>query len=73
MDNLEERVGPEGRKLFEKFREQVNKLQEQQEQEERQRTGSPSGAIGSTIEGSSFLWLVDARGDRRHPHGLGWE
>ena len=42
MDKLEERVGPEGRKLFEKFLEQVNKLQEQQEQ---QRTGSRTGAI----------------------------
>jgi len=30
MDKLEERVGPEGRKLFERFLKQVNKLQAQQ-------------------------------------------
>jgi hypothetical protein len=42
MDKLEERVGPEGRKLFENFLEKVNKLQEQREQ---QRTRSRSGAI----------------------------
>ena len=30
MDKLAEGVGPEGRKLFENFLKQVNKLQEQQ-------------------------------------------
>jgi hypothetical protein len=31
MDKLEQRVGPEGRKLFERFLRQVNKLQAQQQ------------------------------------------
>jgi hypothetical protein len=31
MDRLEKRVGPEGRKLFERFLRQVNKLQVQQQ------------------------------------------
>jgi hypothetical protein len=34
MDKLEERVGPEGRKLFEQFIRKVNKLQAQQQLEE---------------------------------------
>ena len=33
MDRLEERVGPEGRRLFEQFLKQVNRLREQQELE----------------------------------------
>jgi len=33
MDKLEERVGPEGRKLFEQFIKKVNKLQAQQQLE----------------------------------------
>jgi hypothetical protein len=33
MDKLEERVGPEGRKLFEQFLRKVNKLQAQQQLE----------------------------------------
>jgi hypothetical protein len=33
MDKLEERVGPEGRKLFEQFIRKVNKLQAQQQLE----------------------------------------
>jgi hypothetical protein len=35
MDKLEERVGPEGRKLFEQFLRKVNKLQMQQHLEAR--------------------------------------
>jgi hypothetical protein len=31
MDKLEERVGPEGRKLFEQFLKKVNRLQERQQ------------------------------------------
>jgi hypothetical protein len=47
MDQLEERVGPEGRKLFENFLEQVNKLQAEQqqcqlEQQRQRRPVSPS-------------------------------
>jgi hypothetical protein len=33
MDKLEERVGPEGRKLFESFLRQVNELQVRQQLE----------------------------------------
>jgi hypothetical protein len=33
MDKLEERVGPEGRRLFEQFLEKVNRLQLRQQQE----------------------------------------
>ena len=33
MDRLEERVGPEGRKLFERFLKQVNILQAKQQLE----------------------------------------
>jgi len=33
MNKLEERVGPEGRKLFEQFLRKVNKLQAQQQLE----------------------------------------
>jgi hypothetical protein len=33
MDKLEERVGPEGRKLFESFLRQVNELQARQQLE----------------------------------------
>jgi hypothetical protein len=38
MDRLEERVGPEGRKLFEQFLRKVNKLQAQQQLEAQART-----------------------------------
>jgi hypothetical protein len=38
MDKLEKRVGPEGRKLFENFLRQVNKLQAQQQLEARAQT-----------------------------------
>jgi hypothetical protein len=38
LDELEKRVGPEGRKLFEKFLRQVNKLQAQQRLEAQART-----------------------------------
>jgi hypothetical protein len=37
MDRLEERVGPEGRKLFEQFLKQVNRLQERQRAEAAER------------------------------------
>jgi hypothetical protein len=39
MNKLEERVGPEGRKLFERFLRKVQQLEERQ-----QLTASPSGA-----------------------------
>jgi len=39
MEKLEQRVGPEGRKLFERFLRQVNKLQAQQQLEAQARTG----------------------------------
>jgi hypothetical protein len=39
MDKLEERVGPEGRKLFEQFLRKVNKLQAQQHLESRGHQG----------------------------------
>ena len=39
MDELEKRVGPEGRKLFERFLRQVNKLQAQQQLEAQAQTG----------------------------------
>jgi hypothetical protein len=39
MEKLEERVGPQGRKLFEDFLRKVNKLQAQQQLEARARTG----------------------------------
>jgi hypothetical protein len=49
MDKLEQRVGPEGRRLFEQFLRKVNKLQAQQQQQ--QRTVSPSRAArGDAIE-----------------------
>ena len=38
MDELEKRVGPEGRKLFERFLRQVNKLQMQQQLEAQAQT-----------------------------------
>ena len=38
MDRLEKRVGPEGRKLFERFLRQVNKLQVQQHLEAQAQT-----------------------------------
>ena len=38
MDRLEKRVGPEGRKLFERFLRQVNKLQMQQQLEAQAQT-----------------------------------
>jgi hypothetical protein len=43
MDRLEKRVGPVGRKLFERFLRQVNKLQMQQQLEARAQTGDNSG------------------------------
>ena len=43
MDKLEQRVGPEGRKLFERFLRQVNKLQAQQQLEAQARTGDGGG------------------------------
>ena len=55
MDRLEERIGPKGRKLFEQFLRQVNRLEEQQLLQERQQqeqsqrkqpTVSPSGGSG---------------------------
>jgi hypothetical protein len=39
MDRLEERVGPEGRKLFEKFIRQVNVLQAKQQLEAQAQRG----------------------------------
>jgi hypothetical protein len=36
MEKLEQRVGPEGRKLFERFLRDVNKLQAQQQLEAQQ-------------------------------------
>ena len=39
MDKLEERVGPEGRKLFEQFLRKVNKLQAQQQLEAQAQMG----------------------------------
>jgi hypothetical protein len=39
MDRLEERVGPEGRKLFEKFIRQVNVLQAKQQLEAQAQMG----------------------------------
>jgi hypothetical protein len=39
MEKLEQRVGPEGRKLFERFLREVNKLQAQQQLEAQARTG----------------------------------
>jgi hypothetical protein len=52
MNKHEERVGPEGRRLFEQFLEKVNRLQLRQQQEQRQQqphTVSPSGG-GDAIE-----------------------
>jgi hypothetical protein len=43
MDRLEKRVGPEGRKLFERFLRQVNKLQVQQYLEAQALTGDNGG------------------------------
>ena len=43
MDKLEQRVGPEGRKLFERFLRQVNKLQAQQHLEAQAQTGDNGG------------------------------
>ena len=39
MDKLAEGIGPEGRKLFENFLKQVNKLQEQQSAANRREPG----------------------------------
>ena len=53
MDKLEERVGPEGRKLFEKFIRQVNVLQAKQQLEaqaqmgDTERSGGPPGGRSS--------------------------
>jgi hypothetical protein len=41
MDKLEERVGPEGRKLFEQFLRKVNKLRAQQQLEAQAQIGRP--------------------------------
>jgi hypothetical protein len=43
MDKLEQRVGPEGRKLFERFLRQVNKLQAKQYLEAQAQTGDNGG------------------------------
>jgi hypothetical protein len=43
MDKFEERVGPEGRKLFESFLRQVNELQARQQLGARGRTDSAGG------------------------------
>jgi hypothetical protein len=43
MDRLEKRVGPEGRKLFERFLRQVNQLQAQQQLEAQAQTGDNGG------------------------------
>jgi hypothetical protein len=43
MDRLEKRVGPKGRKLFERFLRQVNKLQMQQHLEAQAQTGDNGG------------------------------
>jgi hypothetical protein len=43
MDKLEQRVGPEGRKLFERFLRQVNKLQAKQYLEAQAQTGDCGG------------------------------
>jgi hypothetical protein len=43
MDKLEQRVGPEGRKLFERFLRQVNELQARQQLKARERTDSAGG------------------------------
>jgi hypothetical protein len=45
MDKLEERVGPEGRKLFEKFIKQVNVLQAKQQLEAQAQIGRPGPQI----------------------------
>jgi len=48
MDKLAEGVGPEGRKLFENFLKQVNKLQEQQNAANRRcHARSSSNALAS--------------------------
>jgi hypothetical protein len=43
MDKLEQRVGPKGRKLFERFLRDVNKLQAQQQLEGQAQTGDNGG------------------------------
>jgi hypothetical protein len=43
MEKLEQRVGPEGRKLFERFLRDVNKLQAQQQLEAQAQTGDNGG------------------------------
>jgi 2-polyprenyl-3-methyl-5-hydroxy-6-metoxy-1,4-benzoquinol methylase len=43
MDKLEERVGPEGRKLFERFLRQVNMLQARQQLEAQAKTDENGG------------------------------
>jgi hypothetical protein len=44
MEKLEERVGPQGRKLFEDFLRKVNKLQAQQQLEAQARTVENRGS-----------------------------
>jgi hypothetical protein len=43
LNKLEERVGPEGRKLFEKFLKQVNKLHARQQLETQAQTDDSGG------------------------------
>ena len=43
MDKLKKRVGPQGRKLFERFLRHVNKLQVQQHLEAQAQTGDNGG------------------------------
>ena len=43
MDKLEQRVGPKGRKLFERFLRDVNKLQAEQQLEAQAQTGDNGG------------------------------
>ena len=45
MDKLEQRVGPEGRKLFEQFLRKVNKLQARQQLEAQAQIGRPGPQI----------------------------
>jgi hypothetical protein len=57
MDKLEERVGPEGRKLFEQFIRKVNKLQAQQQLEAQaqgvtERSGEPGAGLARIVCGN---------------------
>jgi hypothetical protein len=57
MDRLEQRIGPEGRRMFERFLKQVNRLQQQQQ-----------GVIDNEDEGAGISQAACATPTRAHAY-----